>query len=407
MDEQMGPKDFLEIAKKLTKQKDHAGAYAQLVRASFSSPNDPDILVGLAFTLERLGRFEACEKQWSHIRRIAPRHYTGPHQLRHAASLVAVGAFDEARTILLSLDPRVQDNGEKWDLVEKIAAQDTPEASQSMLKRNQVESIPMASQIVQANDEMARSYRKLVANTGTSADTLSFQSIVMVTYGRTGSTLLQGMLNTIDGAIMLGENENAFFHLYRYIDTIKRLSIRSASGTPSSPFYGACQLDVAAATAQIKSTITSYFAPFCVDPAVKLVGLKEVRFKDNPEEIVDYLGFLEDLLPQPAFVFLWRDHDEVLKSGWWKTEDRVAASALLERVESEGHLFAQDRKNCFTLSYADLKTDAPKLRELFHFLGATYDADKLAEVLLIPHSYQPQSSDVRALFETAQMTHDV
>ena len=111
--------------------------------------------------------------------------------------------------------------------------------------------------------------------------------------------------------------------------------------------------------------------------------VKEVKFKDNPEELVAYLEFLEMMFPEPLFVFLWRDHDEVLNSGWWKTEDRVRATAVLEFLESESQRFAQDRQNCFTLTYADLIPSATKLNDLFTFIGAAFEPEKLYQVLQI------------------------
>ena len=50
--------------------------------------------------------------------------------------------------------------------------------------------------------------------------TLKFRHILIITYGRSGSTLLQGVLNGIEGVVLRGENDNAFFDLYK---TYKKL----------------------------------------------------------------------------------------------------------------------------------------------------------------------------------------
>lgn len=44
-----------------------------------------------------------------------------------------------------------------------------------------------------------------LANNGPS---FRFGSILVITYGRSGSTLLQGILNSIDGILIRGENHN-------------------------------------------------------------------------------------------------------------------------------------------------------------------------------------------------------
>lgn len=398
------PLDSPSVAMRLFQEKDFEGAYAKLVQASFSSPEDPRVFVGLALTLEKLGRYEACEKQWSHIRQLAPNHYHDAHRLRHAVSLVEIRAFDDARDILRNLDPSLPDQGEKWELIEKMAAidaagQQDPELKQDRLKKIRVTAEPTAPEIVGANDQLVREYQSLIANTGADTNDLNFQSIVIVTYGRTGSTLLQGMLNTIDGVVMLGENENAFFHLFSYLETIKRLASRKSAETPSSPYYGASKLGIESATAQIRATISDYFTPFRSEAGAKTVGLKEVKFKDNPEMHVAYLEFLEAMFPQVLFIFLWRDHDEVLNSGWWKTEDKVYASATLEYLESESFKFSQHRENCYFLDYADLSSDSPKMRELFKLIGASFDPETLTKISQIPHSYAPEKADIRDLFQ--------
>lgn len=41
-----------------------------------------------------------------------------------------------------------------------------------------------------------------------------FGSVLIITYGRSGSTLLQGILNSIPGYLIRGENENLMAHFY-------------------------------------------------------------------------------------------------------------------------------------------------------------------------------------------------
>lgn len=394
-------------AMRLFYEKDFTGAHAKLIQASFTSPTDPNIFVGLALTLEKLDRFEDAAKQWVQVIQFAPNRYTDANQLRHAACLVAVGDFDVARTTIKALNPLLDDQGEKWELIEKIRAAETsedihPQRGGDRVKQMQVNMGLSATEIVAGNKKIFDNYQKIITNTGQSTGQLNFQSIVIVTYGRTGSTLLQGMLNTIDGVVMLGENENAFFQLFSYLNTIKRLAARKLTDMPSSPFYGAAQLNVEAAKQQVRATIDNYFAPFKSDPYVQVVGFKEVKFKDNPEDLVAYLEFLEQMFPKPLFIFLWRDHDEVLNSGWWKYEDRVRATAILELLEGKSLSFSEHRKDCFTLTYADLKPDAPKLRDLFAFFGANFNKEKISKILQIPHSYGPTTEVVRDLFQRSK-----
>ena len=44
---------------------------------------------------------------------------------------------------------------------------------------------------------------------------MNYQHVLIITYGRSGSTLLQGLLNSIDGCIVRGENYDACKGLFR------------------------------------------------------------------------------------------------------------------------------------------------------------------------------------------------
>lgn len=55
----------------------------------------------------------------------------------------------------------------------------------------------------------------------TDQKSLRYNHILIITYGRSGSTLIQGILNAIPGVRVFGENGNVFFDLYK---TFKKLS---------------------------------------------------------------------------------------------------------------------------------------------------------------------------------------
>lgn len=41
---------------------------------------------------------------------------------------------------------------------------------------------------------------------------MKFNHILIITYGRSGSTLLMSLLNTVDGVLIAGENYNLCLH---------------------------------------------------------------------------------------------------------------------------------------------------------------------------------------------------
>lgn len=408
------PETTVQKAMRLYHSKDYDSAYQTLVQGSFKTPNDPDLLIGLALTLEKMNRFTDCANQWKHIQQLFPQSFQDAQKIRYAAALIEVGNYETAKQLLKDIDEATADQGEKWALIEKIldkterikvqhadVTQQEPAHNDSLGNFGDREN-RFAGKIVSGNVNLTEEYNELIKNTGKNIAPLRYKSIILVTYGRSGSTLLQGILNTIDGLLMLGENENAFYHLFQYEKTIRKLALSQGTETPSSPFFGASSLSPEKTKKSIKGMIKEYFDPFRKDNAVTCFGFKEVKFKDNPETLIEYLEFLNHTFPQPAFVFLWRDHDEVLNSGWWKKEDRIQASAVLETVEEHSRNFAKQRSNCFVIRYNELHPDSLRLSELFEFVGSKCDPEKVSRIMKIPHSYDPEKSEVRHLFRAAQ-----
>lgn len=385
-------------------------AYNLFCAAALLNASDPETVAGLALCLDRLGRNMEGSRQWAILARHNPEAYVGEHELNHAACLIALGELDSAKALLRASHNGHIDNGLKLTLLRRIVAiEEREQSAQDNSSRTDVPQFTpgtaysaRATDIMSANPSLRAGYVDLISDRNGARPSLKFQSVVVVTYGRTGSTLLQGMLNTIDGMQFFGENEGAFFHLFDYVQTIERLSRKTDSDLPNSPFYGAGALDPVAAKQAARGVIDAYFAIARSEDVPTCVGFKDVRYIDHPDRLEAYLGFLEEMFDAPAFVFLWRDHAEVLRSGWWKQTDRVKAAATLEAVERQARSFARDRKNCFSITYADLIARTERLRGLFAFLGAGFDPDRVDAVLSIPHSYNPERPEIRQMFENAR-----
>ena len=66
--------------------------------------------------------------------------------------------------------------------------------------------------------------------------------VFVVTYGRSGSTLLMGLLNSIPGFLIRGENWDALHHLFRFHQTLEDGSRRwepARLRQRTHPFFGA------------------------------------------------------------------------------------------------------------------------------------------------------------------------
>jgi Sulfotransferase family len=216
------------------------------------------------------------------------------------------------------------------------------------------------------------------------------RSVIVITYGRTGSTLLVGLLNTAEKTLIRGENGNFFFHLFKAYDTLIQTRRRGGT-TPNHPFFGIKEADVDGFLDLCRQSVTKVLAPggsrWRAGPST--IGFKEIRYLNMPEsDLSEYLDFLNMIFPDPLFVFLTRDHEQVLSSGFYqrkKNKDKIAEQ--LKECDQIFEKVAANKKNSFEITYRDL-ADGDRLRALFAAAGLTYDPEKIRAVLKIDHSPQ-------------------
>lgn len=156
--------------------------------------------------------------------------------------------------------------------------------------------------------------------------------VTVVTYGRTGSTALQAALNTLPGVLVRGENYEAFRGLHRYAQSIAETADRHHAGRPDHPWFGSARLSPAEVLADLRAHVLRTVLRPRKD--TEWIGFKEVRYTPahfgGYDELLDYLLFLDKLLPGLAYVLNVRDPGSAARSGWWP--DDPQAPALLART---------------------------------------------------------------------------
>ena len=226
---------------------------------------------------------------------------------------------------------------------------------------------------------------------------LNFESILIITYGRSGSTLLQGILNNIDGVVIRGENNNFITGLY---EAYLKLQIACSpeytrkSKHPTHPWYGAELLDTQVFLNYCQAMVKDLLlADQNQDSNICCYGFKEIRYLDfyfrSEYSLGSYLDFLAKIFPKVGFIFNTRNLDDVLKSGWWKTINPLEASEKLLGVEQAFKLYLKNNpNNTFLITYEDIINTSDQLKNLFLYLGAEYDESQIDRVLSITHSYK-------------------
>ncbi len=211
--------------------------------------------------------------------------------------------------------------------------------------------------------------------------------LFIVTYGRSGSTLLQGMLNTIPGYLIRGENRAVTYRLYQFHSAVEAARDefgRSRSLNPQDSWFGIDEYASAAALARLRALILDALLRPTAD--TKVVGFKEIRWWQK--DWAAYLDFLRALFPGARFVINTRDHAAVARSQWWGKWPEEDVLAELAGYETQLTSMAERLgPAAYRVHYDDYVNDPAALTGLFDWLGEPLDRATIDGVLQVRHSF--------------------
>ncbi len=214
------------------------------------------------------------------------------------------------------------------------------------------------------------------------SDSKNMKFVFVVTYGRSGSTVLQTILQSIPGYHISGENSNCLFGLYKSVSMAKvaRFEHGRNDHASSYPWFGADKID----PDRYAEKLTQVFTEEIIQPPVgtRVAGFKEIRFHSvGAEHFEDFLNFIHQYFASCKFVFNTRGWRELVRSGWWKNQrpERVEEiirdadamySEYLEKYPDRGVL----------LRHEETRSDPMAFKPLFDFLEEPFDVDAIAAV---------------------------
>lgn len=224
--------------------------------------------------------------------------------------------------------------------------------------------------------------------------------LVIVTFGRTGSTTLQAVLNAHPHTIIRGENYGALRGIELYVRSIAEAADRHHAGSPSHPWYGTARLDPRLALrTQSDHVIDVLLRP---KPDTQWLGFKEVRFEvghfRDPDSLTSHLMFLQQLLPGARFVCNTRDPVDAAESGWWP-DHPDAIQALRESVLNIGIAAANLRAilgpgRVVELDYAQWRGNPDFLTNELHSIGFPADLSIVTAALGEQLTHGPRRASV-------------
>lgn len=217
--------------------------------------------------------------------------------------------------------------------------------------------------------------------------------VFIVTYGRSGSTLTQNLLNSIPGYCIRGENGNLGYHLARAYhlaaseeNFVQRRSSRPAwtvptLGTPRDPWFGAENVDPEALGTALFDAFRRHV--LCLPAGTRVGGFKDIKFHSDARFFFDFLAILERFFPNTRFLFQSRRADRVARSGWWARHDPTKVAEIVRTADGLFRDFMQMRpSSTFLIDYDELYVEqSADMKDLFDFLGEHYDERRVANVL--------------------------
>jgi hypothetical protein len=233
--------------------------------------------------------------------------------------------------------------------------------------------------------------------------------VFVLTYGRSGSTLVQGLLNSIPGYLVRGENRQILRHLWAFDREglaerqTQRRKQRKRGAEPgssdvTSPLFGMDNFAHRAALNHArKMAVRTLFRP---EADTRVTGFKEIQWGE--EDTPAYVEWLQEVFPGAKFVINTRDLGAVAQSAWW-AEEPDAAADLQRREKLLLRLKDQLGDAAYHIKYDEYTADPTVLRGLFEWLGEPWDEAAVRAVLDTRHSYKPKNTNAGSA-EAAPLT---
>lgn len=211
--------------------------------------------------------------------------------------------------------------------------------------------------------------------------------VFVVTHGRSGSTLLNGVLNSIPGYRIMGENNNAVYQLYLFDRHMTQAYENSVYNQMQNHLigprnmwwndYSQSQLSI-----DLRDVLCHLFDPY---DDHDVTGFKEIRWYAIPD-LPQYLHWLHDVTGC-RFIHLTRNLDDVLQSEWFQDDPgnwRRTLTGFNHLVTRNMEMHPE--QPWYSLSYEEMTQG--HLQGLYRFLGVKYDEQRIRDVLALPHGYK-------------------
>lgn len=221
-----------------------------------------------------------------------------------------------------------------------------------------------------------------------------FRSLYVLTYGRSGSTLLTGYLSMLPGIRLRGENYLFPLPLAEADERLRHVTNLSYGNREktASPWYGSQLTSYARWRRDIRRAVLNQLYPR--QPFPRTLGFKEIRwwYRLPADRFEAILGWLVGLFSPGAVVVLTRDLDRVMAGAWWaelSEEERASQRSQVEAFEARALDYARNHADhAHAVTYEGFTSDPDVARALTEFLGLRFDEKTWRRALSQEFSYK-------------------
>jgi hypothetical protein len=211
--------------------------------------------------------------------------------------------------------------------------------------------------------------------------------VLICATGRSGSTTMQRILNTIPNSNICGENFGAVNSLLEFYKRIKSTTYDYVPGhlTPKSyeelvvtnikpAWYNS--YDFKQIVLMIKMMIVELFKK---DRATKLWGFKEIRYDNGA---IKYITEFKELFPQTKVIIQIRENIIAQSNSGWHKDDETAIVNITNMTDELTTFYNENKSYCYLTSFEKM-FDKENMKKIFTFIGCIkdYDENKIDEIL--------------------------
>ena len=211
--------------------------------------------------------------------------------------------------------------------------------------------------------------------------------VLICATGRSGSTTLQRIINTIPNSNICGENFGAINSLLEFYRRIKKSTTDYVPGHmhPASyeeiikknikpSWYNSYKLPQIVQLIQI-----AIINMFKNNDSTNLWGFKEIRYDSGD---INYIKDFKELFPQTKVLIQIRENIEAQSNSGWHKDDKNAIPFLTKTTKELINFSLQNKEWCYLTSFERM-FDKNNLQNMFNFIECIdkYDEKIIDEIL--------------------------